>query len=988
MARSPALNTVFNLPANRPFLPDLAQGLIERFGTTLADTLVLMPSRRACLALRDAFLTHCGDGAMLLPRMQPVADTGSGDLPVDSETLDLPPAIDPLRRQLLLARLVRAKQPDMTDEHAIRLAADLADLLDELQTEEIDLARLDGLIGDELADHWREILQFLHILGRNWPAVLAHEEAIDPSERRRLLLDRVIGRWHTNPPAHPVVAAGITGTIPAVARLLRAVRELPNGTVILPGLDLHLDDASWQAVATAPTHPQYGLHRLLGELAVERSDIETWPAPVASSPRAQLLSDIMRPARTSDIWQTMPAPPDAATLGLELAEMRDFAAEAELLALRMREALSEPLCQVALVTSDRTLGRRVAAELRRFDIDVDDSAGVPLDQTPPGSFLILSARAIIDMLPPVQFLALLKHPLAKGGMADGAFRRYTRSLERAVMRGTRRAGGFAALKAAILDGANSSYWPSPIKGVELARWIDGISDGCCDLQTLTRQPDPTIPQLIEAHLAFAEWLAANEDGDAANLWAKEAGQAAAGFMSRLLAAADDFGPIAVSAYPALLAVLMGSVPVHPQTDRHPRTAILGQLESRLHQADVVLIGGLNEGIWPRPPEPSPWLNRAMRKALGLPPAEQQIGIAAHDFSQMASAPRVLMTRAGKDAAGSPTTPSRWLARLDAVLRAKAKTAQIEMDGRWYQWATKRVALTDVVPTQRPEPRPPITARPRGLWVTDIETLMRNPYQFYARRILGLSELEPLDSEPGAAERGQIIHAALEEFVQKYPVDLPENALEIMLRMGRDHFELYAANPQVHAIWWPRFLPVAEWFLSQETARRARLERVLAERTGEATFNAQSGEFKLMARADRIELGSDSFTIVDYKTGQIPKPMEVVAGLKPQLPLTALIAEADGFRDVAGMNAAELLYWGLKGGNDAGTDSNPLIRHDVALVIEEAKFGIARLVDYFNDLESAYPAVPRPEISGLHSAFDHLARNKEWQGSLAVRGDDT
>ena len=984
------MSGIYTLPSHQPFLPSLANGLVAQLGNGLADALVLLPSRRACLALRDAFLDHCGDGAMLLPRLEPVADAGHQDLPLLAEDLDIPPAIDPLRRQLLLAEMVHAKVKNITDEHAIRLAADLASFLDEMQTEEIEFSLLHDLVEGELATHWQEILKFLRIVGDLWPGILAQEGRIDPAHRRRLLLERTSRRWQMAPPVHPVIAAGITGTIPAVAKLLKTVNALPMGQIILPGLDVDLDEASWQAVETSPTHPQFGLRRLLSALQAERDDVAIWGKEDTSavSARGHFLSDIMRPSRTSDIWQNLPPPNDAALQGLERGEMADFAAEAELLALRMRETLENPGRKVALVTSDRTLGRRVAAELKRFGISVDDSAGVPLDQTPPGSFLILSARAIIEGLPPVQLLALLKHPLAQGGMAHRvAFRSHVRALERAVLRGTRRSGGFAALKNAITDEAQGKYWPSSILGEDLHTWLNGIDRASVELQQSANQPSQSFHRLIDAHLAFAEWLASNDQGDARELWAKEAGQAAAAFMARLREGSSGLKNIAVSAYPALLAVLMGHVPVHPQIDRHPRAAILGQLESRLHDADTVLIGGLNEGVWPRPPEASPWLNRAMRKALGLPPAEQQIGIAAHDFVQAASASQVLVSRARKDAGGAPTTASRWLARLDAVLRAKDKAKAVDIAQHWHHWATCRAIPAIVHPTKRPEPLPPLAARPRVFWVTDVETLMRNPYQFYARRILDLQELEPLDAEPGAIERGQIIHAALEDFVRQYPLDLPQDPLAEILQRGERHFAQFAQNPQVRTIWWPRFVSIAEWFVQQEQARRQHVQNVLAERTGESEFAGISGPFTLKARADRIEIGRGQFNIVDYKTGQVPKPAEVVAGLRPQLPLTALIAQNGGFKDVHGASAAELLYWGLKGGAEPGIDSNPLARFDVAEVIGQAGAGIARLVEYFNQPETSYPAVPRPEISGLAGPFDHLARNKEWQGSLAVRGDD-
>lgn len=985
------MSRVFNVPAGLPFLGILAEGLLEDYSDRLADALVLLPSRRACLGLRDAFLDVTDSAAMLLPRMQPVADAEGDALPIGPAEPDIPLAVDPLRRQLLLARLVKAQRTDgetgITDEHAIRLAADLAAFLDEMQTEEVPLERLDTLVEGELAEHWQKILTFLQILAVAWPSVLEEEERVDPATRRRLMLERTLNRWQQRPPERPIIAAGITGTVPAVARLVAAVAKLPAGLVLLPGLDQQMDEDGWAAVEKAPAHPQFGLQRLLDVIGASRGEVADWRGICGPVERCRFLSDIMRPAETSEAWTSLPDPPEAALAGLERAEVRDFSSEAELLALRMREALEVPEQTVALVTSDRTLGRRVAAEMRRFDVVLDDSAGVPLDQTAPGSFLLLAARAVIDGLQPVPLMSLLKHPLAFGGRSRGAFRRLVRALERAVLRGPRTASGFVALRSEIERRATSKYWDAAVSGEALLDWLDGIAEAAGPLAAFRATDEQAYGNLIDAHLAFAEWLATGEDGERSELWAKEAGQEAAAFMAALQLATRDLPPVAVSAYPALLAVMMGNRAVYQQVDRHPRAVILGQLESRLHQADTVLIGGLNEGVWPRSPSPSPWLNRAMRQSLGLPAAEQAIGIAAHDFVQAASGKRVLLSRASKDSGGAPTTPSRWLTRLDAVLRSKGMVERLDVECHWLDWASHRASPVAVAPAEQPAPKPPVVARPRTLWATDVEALMRNPYGFYARRILEFRELDPLDAEPGAAERGQIIHGVLEEFVKAHPVTLPKKALDVLLSIGRRRFEALAGHPHVSAIWWPRFLAVAEWYLAQEAKRRVRAKRVLAELTGEIELSAISGKFSLKARADRVELTGEGLAVVDYKTGTIPNTRDVQSGMSPQLPLTALIAQAGGFQDLGSLPAEQVLYWGLKGGEIPGVETDPLAKQDLAIVIRQAGEGIVRLMDYFADDEKAYPAVPRPEAAGLNTSWDHLARNKEWQGSLAVRGDD-
>ncbi|MFO1069303.1 MAG: double-strand break repair protein AddB [Geminicoccaceae bacterium] len=977
---------LLTIPAGEPFVDLLAEGLLRRGRERCAATCVLLPSRRAALSLRDAFLRVSGGAPLLLPRMLPVGDLDEDEIALDGGlALDLPPAIAPLRRQLLLTRLVQARG-EMPLEQAVRLAAELAAFLDEMGTEEVPMERLPTLVGLDLAEHWARTLKFLHLLEKAWPAVLDDEGALDQAVRRNRLLDAAAARWTRRPPRHDIVAAGVVGTVPAVARLLGVVARLPTGCVVLPGLDTAMADADWQAIE--PAHPQYGFKRLLEAMDAERLAVRRWPdgEPCAApSPRARLLADVLRPAATTEAWQGMARPDPAALAGLTVVRADDQAAEALQIALRLREVVETPGRTGMLVTSDRNLARRVAAELRRWDIEIDDSAGVPLDQTPPGGFLLLTAHAFVDGVAPVPLLAALKHPLARGGMAGGEFRRHVRALERACLRGPRTAGGLDGLVARIRD-ADDERWPAPVPRADLLAWLEALRERAAPLLRLAAEPTAPLTDFLDAHLALAEHLAADEAGNPAELWATATGEAAQRFVAELRIAAADLPPLPASAYPAVLAVLMGGQSVRPRRPRHPRLAILGQLESRLTQADLVILGGLVEGVWPRIPDTGPWLNRRMRAELGLPPLDLRIGIAAHDFYAAASAPEVVLTRALKDEAGAPTKPSRWLARLDAVLRSLDLAGAVAPPPYWARWTRE---LDDPgkppAPVDRPLPRPPLAARPRRLSISEIEQLMRDPYAVYARRILDLSPLDALDEDPGAAERGTVIHKAIEDFVRAWPEELPADPVAELLRIGRQHFALRAHLPQVWALWWPRFVGIAHWFVERERERRGGIARVLAEVRGQLVVEAPGGPVQIRARADRVEVGHDGgLAIVDYKTGQIPSAEDVRRGLRPQLALEAAIAIAGGFAGIASRELAALALWRLSGGDEGGVERDPTQHRNQTVITPaelaaEACEGVARLLAHFDDPATAYIPVPRPEIAPTFADYDHLSRLAEWRG---------
>jgi ATP-dependent helicase/nuclease subunit B len=961
------------IPPTLPFVDALAAGLLAEVSElpALADVLVLLPTRRACRSLREAFVRRTEGRALLLPRIQPIGEVEADELLLAGAIdLALPPAISPLRRQLLLARLLAAVTA--RQEHALRLAGELALLLDELQTERVALDQLDRLVPDELAEHWQASRKVLGVIAEAWPAVLAEEGALDPAERRHRLLTSLAEHWRRGQPQQWIVAAGSTGSIPGTRALLQVVVRLPRGTVVLPGLDRELDDVTWQTLHAG--HPQYGLKQLLDALEVERASVPDWPSSaVEGTPpaRALLLREVMRPAATIGAWheQTIAL---TATAGLHLGEFSDLAAEALALAVRMRGVLEQPGRTAALVTPDRHLARRVAAELRRWGIEVDDSAGTPLDQTPPGAFLLLSARLIVEGVEPVTLLATLKHPLASGGMSPAAFRRRVRELELACLRGPRIAGGFAGVIAELRRARLSEP-----QRTRLAAWVEDLQHSAYDFAEQAAGAETDLATLIRAHLAFAENLAHDAQGQPRALWSREAGEAAAALFAELLAFGPEPWPIVPTAYPALLAQLMAARTVRPRAPKHPRLSIWGELEARLQHTDLLLLGGLNEGSWPRTFDPGPWLNRTMRAQLGLPPVERRLGLAAHDFVQAACAPEVLLSRAEKDPHGNPTVPSRWLVRLQTLLEAQDAPAASAADPA-RAWSATLDAIQGVPrPIPPPEPRPPLAARPRRLSVSDIGAWMEDAYALYARRILRLAPLDPLDADPGALDRGIIIHRALERFVAQWPDALPDDALQHLLHAGVQQFAELAHRPQVYALWWPRFVQVARWVVAQEQARRPGLVALRPEVAGELELERPGGRFVVRARADRLEHHPDgSVTVVDYKTGgQLPARAKVAAGLAPQLPLEALMVEQGAFEGQAPAEVAALRFWHLKGDEKGGAEEKACGEAPADLAAA-ALVGLERLIDHYDQETTAYPPRPKPRVAPRRD-YDHLSRLGEW-----------
>src|SRR5215468_9900535 len=795
---------VFTIPAATPFVPTLVRALIDgalgfatmRDPLALAGATLYLPTRRACRLVRDRFLDAAGGRAAILPRIVPLGDLDEDEIafaqaamPEDS-VLDLPPAIDGLERRLLLAELVTrwAQSPALRSEGhaplvvtgpaaALSLADDLARLMDDLTTRQVPWEQLDQLVPDRFDQYWQLTLQFLQIARQAWPAILAERGAIEPAARRDLLIAAEARRLAFQSDG-PVIAAGSTGSMPATAQLLATIAKLPHGAVVLPGLDTELDEPSWTMIAgdaeghPAPGHPQFALQALLARMGITREAVMRL-APPSRHGRERLVSEAFRPATATHLWRervaeaTFSAHAGGALDTVSSIEAAHPEEEALAIAIALREAIEEEGKTAALITPDRALARRVLAALARWSISVDDSGGDALADTPAGVFARLAAEAVIEGFPPVTLLALLKHPLIRLGAPEGSHTRAIAALERAVLRGPRPRRGTDGLHRALAAfreelgklkrGERCDLHPLDPR-VTLAdadlRAADALVieliAAVAPLECLRDAPH-ALAELAERHQHVVALLSDDGSGAPAAFAGRDGAALATAFTEIATSPPSEHLRVPLGDYPETFAIAIGGrkVPEPPRTGA--RISVLGVLEARLTSFDRVVLGSLNEGSWPPDAKSDAWLSRPMRYNLGLDLPERRISLSAHDFAQLVGAPEVILSRATK-AEGAPTVASRFLQRLATVAGERWKAVRKRGD-RYVSFARALDRPDSLTPIAKPMPRPPREARPLAFSVTDIEHWLRDPYTIYARYILRLRELDAIDLEPGAADRG-------------------------------------------------------------------------------------------------------------------------------------------------------------------------------------------------------------------------------------------
>ncbi|MDP5103440.1 MAG: double-strand break repair protein AddB [Erythrobacter sp.] len=997
---------VYSIAAHRGFADALVAGLVPRYrepGFGLARLTLLVPSSRAARTLSEAFIRHAGEAGesgLLMPRMIAV-----GDLDLDEKlgaaldplgAVDIPPACDPVRRWLALDRLIaEVRRSDgmepLPGRARLNLARDIARTIDKLLVEEKQAGDLLSEPVREsvanVASHWERAIRLFAQVNVRWQSELDAHGEVDAATRRNLLFDRAARRWKDAPPPHPIVAAGVTSASPALARLLRVVADLPQGAVVLPDLDLAMDEAAWDELGPAgaaaepdgtvfgaddaPTHPQYHLKLLLNRMGINRAEVQQWHrrGAAASEPvRSRAISAVFLPPQASRSWAKLDAS-ERRLAGVRLLSSATIEIEAQAIALIVREALEQPEQRVAVVTADRGLARRVTQHLARWNITADDSAGRPLALTPAGRLLGLLAEIAAHGPDPGNLVAAFGHPLVRG--SDGAARRAWLTGLRAFdrqLRGPAIAPGLDSLRVAAEKADVADWW------AEAEALIAPLADW---------------PQQIGLADALGVLSAAAETFAGTLVWEREDGRALGTLIEELRGHAEMLGTqIETADIAGILRDVMDEIAVRPGYGGHPRVAVYGLLEARMARADLVICAGLNEGSWPQPPAAEPLLAPAILRALGVPGAEFRIGLAAHDLAGALGAPQVVLSRALRDAEG-PTLPSRFLLRVEALLGDDLAIEHRETAiPLLLPHLDRERPRADAYPRPAPEPAPAL--RDVAIKVTALDRLLGDPYQFYAQAILGLKRLDSLAADPFSdpALRGTLVHDILDKWHRARTAD---PALPIA-PFAAAQFAAERVHPLFRALWQPRLIAALERFeawIDQDAAEGRTL--LASEASGVMTFEG----VKVIGRADRIDrLPDGTLAIVDYKTGRVPSKKEVTAGFALQLGLLGLIGGAGGFAKdgVPAGIATRFEYWSFgKKDDEFGKRQSPLKleSRERGLPLEEflphhADKLAEAIRDYIKGAEP-FRARENPDYQG-YTDYDQLMRLEEWIATLSDAGE--
>ncbi|WP_375630602.1 MULTISPECIES: double-strand break repair protein AddB [unclassified Bartonella] len=1029
---------VFSISLGTAFLPHfvdalLSGSLIDNFPssgdiqTALADSLIYVPTRRAARALRLAFVERSDTQSTFLPTIRALGDVDEDSfLFVENHTSALDPPIGESERLLLLARLIRPWRENLpahlramfgTEDvlipahsaDAIWLAQDLAHLMDEIEAEGADWSELKNIAPDMVAEWWQITLDFLTIVTQNWPKILKEKQRSNPAEWRNQVLTMHAETLRCMQPDKPIIAAGVSGSMPAVSHLLKVISSLPKGAVVLPGLDLHMDEEQWNALSTSNkektacdffdpaenvfSHPQYHLKKLLTLMECQRHHVcEIGQQSSIKKKRMALLSEALRPASTTDKWvQIVRDDYENLCADWSFIEAINEREEALAIAVTLRKAIEEPKKTAALITNDRNLARRVAVELQRFGIEANDSGGIPLAQTLPVTLLRLILENVLQADDPIAFLSLLKHPLTTLQQNRHRLREMAENFELFVLRGNTGRINLCECDQFLEKWIDTSFHNSSEVNTldqqkcEEARLLCHLLKKAVEPLTslMKQEKECTINEAAIATVEVFENFGRNEDNSLAHLYQHEAGQTLSNFLRELVS--DQSGlTFHLCEWPAMFSAIIATRSVAPSPGGHPRLFIWGTLESRLQTVDTVVIGGLNEGSWPISTRNDAFLSRPMKMMLTLEPPEQRIGISAHDFQWAMGMEKVVMSRALR-VNHTPSIPSRWLQRMETVV-GKQVWEQIRERGEILRHWAKMLDHTSITSeVERPCPAPPLDIRPRHFSVTEIETLRYDPYAIYAKKILRLKPLKELIHDPSASERGTLYHAILAAFCTQMKNPNAANALNVLLAIGRKEFDKFNFPPDIEVIWWNSFENLAPRFIQweQSLGLRERYSEVVSQKIPIGTTGVT-----LSGRADRLDVLPDkTVEILDFKTGTPPSSKQVRELLFPQLALETALLIQGGFPDFQDFTPSNLFYIPLNKKGEIKSQSILLKKKDgkthlsAVDLADNAWENLIALITYYQNPQQGYLSHAVPMSKRYEGDYDHLARLWEWSSGF-------
>jgi|GEM_PF-2445929 len=916
--------SLYNIPISQSFINSLADGIKKRFGDNVSKIIVYLPNKRAAKRLQEQF------SGKKSPQIYALGDLSAHKFLLN----DIPQEITRIQRLFLLANLIRKQNiSEFSSSYlaSLQFAQSAIDVIDEFQNKQVNSDKLDDIWVEDLPEHMMLNNQFLQIILQEFPKILGKENLIEPMAKRNLLLNRLAKYYTNNPPQNPVIIAGSTGTIPATSNLIKVIAKANNGYIITYGVDFDIDDAKYSQLEQY--HPQYNLSQLLQTIDVRRNIINNWHGDNSTSLRRQYLQTIMQTGVELLNWRSYKVDFVEATNGIKLLECDSEVAEAQTIASIAQVNKDK---KIIIVVNDEALLKLIEQFLDDYGLVYNNFIGQNIAHSPIFKFFINIYEALKDTDSTTNLLNLLKHNLCKFNNAPELSQ-----LEQQVIRQINYNHGLQAL-------------------ADKNNWLKNIASNSRELLDLLNNQQVEFIDILNANLQLLEFFTDTE------ILAKQAEyEVFDDYITTLKNSAKHIGQINPINYIRILKNLCAGISYHPP-EQDANISILPAIEARFENPDIIILADLNNGIMPEHPGKDFYFNRQIRKTLGLDLPERKTGQQAHDFMVLSSAEQVFYTRS-KVKNNQPTEKSKFLTRYETILKANNCLNLLDYKIDNLTWV-KPEPIKPLQPAPNPSIKERIEVSNMRLSVSDITSLMNNPYDYYVKKFLKLYPLDSIDRAPDNLEFGNIVHDLLALYNQE-----ANTGLNWLLQQGGQKFNQYFFDNDKNNYWWRKFSDIAKWYVNIDDNRKKQGAKIYSEIWGDYNIKTKLGSFNIFARADRIELYPNNIVrIIDYKTGSAPSKQTVEQGTAPQLPIEALIAIKGGFNGLPKLKPEQLEYWQIQG---LGQGNKVIkLNLDIDIEIAKAEQGIEMLINKFFIQQT--PFYSAGGYSGYNNYYD-LERRAEW-----------
>lgn len=887
-------NIMHYIPGNEDFLLNFANGMLSKFGhlgPEIGKVTIILPTKRSCRKLAQTFFHISEKKACFLPRIYPLQDIELSYLLEQvfscNITEDQPNLLEHLRKKIAPEMLEMSILQGLCGANG--LANHLYSLFYEIQKHQ--LGNIIEKIQHHYSDHLDQIIELLKFIIEALPQKLHKLGLIDKASYVNEISMILAITWEKYPPKYPVIIAGIDGETASDRALLKVVNEMRNGYVVLHNIDKSLPNAEWQEISHE--HPQYQLKSLIDLCRVGREEIYSWHNIVNVKH-----NDIFFSKSFSRNFSNCAPPQDLTIIETETPQQE--------LQFITQLCVDKLICgneSVLIVTQNELLIEKLTYMLLAHNVIPDCSIGNSALKCDEMIFLQLIMRTIFEHFSPISLLALLKHDLCKIAQKE-----VVQQFEISHLRGINSYKNLQELIAATDE--------------EIKQILQLILEHSRKLEEIMSQKTTDFGDILSTHLELAERLSAN------SLWQHERGVELRELLLELSRNAHHIGKIAPISYLAIMRDMLSKAKFRTSKTYNPRLIIITPKESQLLCADNVILADLNENSWPQKSSSNIFLNDILMQSLGFENSEIETGRNAAKFYNLLHNKNIYLTRS-KTSKNIITTSSRWLLRIKLLLQKIAYHEQPALN--------LSPEILDIIELPLTSPTPPVEFRLKSLSVTQVEKLIRNPYDIYASKILRLYELEPINKDPENLDYGNLIHEAIHHFTLHYkpPTEPYKFFMDFILQKGRDLFY----KPAIRNVWLPKIEKIARWFIEYH------LDNMSCKLLPETELQAKFGDFTLKARLDRMEVREGNcVTILDYKTGKLPGKKDIADLVSIQLPLEALLAQKNGYI------VTKLLYLQLNSQLD-----EPVLHElpEPTLLITKAEAKLLELIEFYKTQEHGY-----------------------------------